>query len=162
MATSIVDMIHCALAVTRTPTSTAPAMMRNQTAPMTVTSRVLSAAFGSNSETVAAPAGGAPATMKMVAETTSAHPAKNPRIGCSARPTHEYAAPALTSARPRYENAHAMPSIGMPHQSKAAGPAIPAAAISTAVVAAIEYAGALPATAMTIEPAAVIPSARSS
>ena len=44
---------------------------------------------GLNRDTVAAPAGSAPATMKIVAETTTAQPERNPRIGCSARPTHE-------------------------------------------------------------------------
>src|SRR5215469_15028646 len=44
-----------------------------------------------------------------------------------------------------------MPSIGIPQYSRAAGPANPTAAIRAAVDPAIVYAGALPATAMTIE-----------
>src|SRR5690242_5145464 len=44
-----------------------------------------------------------------------------------------------------------MPSMGMAQYSRAAGLTSPATPIRAAVVAAIEYAGALPATAMTIE-----------
>src|SRR5919205_1076702 len=44
-----------------------------------------------------------------------------------------------------------MPSIGIALYSSAAGLARPTTLISTAVVAAMEYAGALPATAMTTE-----------
>src|SRR5215472_6728554 len=44
-----------------------------------------------------------------------------------------------------------MPSIGMPQYSSAAGPARPTAPISAAVLPAMVYAGALPATAMTTE-----------
>src|SRR5581483_3410084 len=43
-----------------------------------------------------------------------------------------------------------MPSMGMAHHSSAAGLKSPADAIRVAVVAAMEYAGALPATAMTM------------
>ena len=56
-------------------------------------------------------------------------------------------------------NAHAMPSIGMPHHSSAPGAPRPATPTRVAVVAAMEYAGALPATAITIDPAALTPSA---
>src|SRR5215469_541984 len=44
-----------------------------------------------------------------------------------------------------------MPSIGTPQYSSAAGPARPTAPISAAVLPAMVYAGALPATAMTTE-----------
>jgi hypothetical protein len=82
-------MIHWALAVIRTPTSTHAAMIRNQTAPTPVTRPTLLVLSGLNKETVAAPAGSAPATMKIVADTTRAQPERKPRMGCSARPTHE-------------------------------------------------------------------------
>ena len=52
-------------------------------------SAVLFAAESLNSDSVSEPAGRAPATMKMVAETTSDQPLRNPSEGCSARPTQE-------------------------------------------------------------------------
>ncbi|MNL76770.1 hypothetical protein D3C87_2027880 [compost metagenome] len=89
MPTSITDMIHWARAVTCTPKYTHAAMITNQMAPTPVMSGTLSACDGSNSETVIAPAGRAPATMKIVAEITSAHPDRKPSAGWSARATHE-------------------------------------------------------------------------
>ena len=82
-------MSHCALAVTVTPAMTRPTMTRNHTAPTVVASAVLLARSSLNSERVNSPAGSEPATMKIVAETTSAHPLRKPRAGCSARPTQE-------------------------------------------------------------------------
>jgi hypothetical protein len=52
-------------------------------------SQALLAWSGANSVTVIAPAGRAPATMKIVAEMTSAQPDRKPRMGWRARATHE-------------------------------------------------------------------------
>jgi hypothetical protein len=52
--------------------------------------------------------------------------------------THEYAAPAFASPRPRWENASAMPSLGFAHHSSAAGPASATAPTSSPVLAATE------------------------
>ena len=157
--TSTTDMIHCARSVVCTPKITAAAMTRNQTDPTSVTSRVLFAWSGANRATVIWPAGRAPATMNTVAEITSAQPAKKPRSGCRPRATQEKDAPAWLSTLARWLNANAMPSIGMPHHSSAAGAPTPAAPIRRAVLAAIEYAGALPATAISVEPALETPPA---
>lgn len=88
-ATSSPVMIHCARAVTVTPAMTRPTISRNQTAPTVVARAVLFARSSLNSDRVSCPAGRDPATMKMVAETTSAHPLRKPSDGCSARPTQE-------------------------------------------------------------------------
>lgn len=61
----------------------------NQAAPTTVDRAVLSASFASKRASVIDPAGSEPATMKMVAEITSAHPLMKPRKGCRVRPTQE-------------------------------------------------------------------------
>ena len=74
-------MIHWARAVTVMPAITRPTMTRNQKAPTRVASAVLFAAESLNSESVSEPAGSAPATMKMVAETTSDQPLRNPSDG---------------------------------------------------------------------------------
>jgi hypothetical protein len=132
------DMIHCTRSVVCTPKTTAAAMTRNQTQPTRVTSSVLPARSGQNSETVIWPAGSAPATMKIVAEITSAQPAKKPSQGVIPRATHENDAPACESTRARYVKAKAMPSIGMPHHRSAPGAPTPAAPISRAVLAAME------------------------
>ena len=87
IATSTPDMIHWARAVTRTPAITSATMTRNQTEPTSVTSPVLFAADALNRPSVTSPAGSEPATMKIVAEITSAQPAMKPRPGCSTRPT---------------------------------------------------------------------------
>ena len=50
---------------------------------------MLSARLSSKSASVIDPAGSEPATMKIVAEITSAQPLMKPRKGWSVRPTHE-------------------------------------------------------------------------
>lgn len=64
-------------------------MTTNHAAPTTVESAVLSARLSSNRARVIEPAGSEPATMKIVAEITSAQPLMNPRKGWSVRPTQE-------------------------------------------------------------------------
>src|SRR5215469_7782802 len=82
IATSMPDMIHCALAVTRTPRMTISTITRNQAEPTSVISAVLFDADALNSPSVTCPAGSDPATMKIVAEMTSDQPAMKPRPGC--------------------------------------------------------------------------------
>ena len=82
-------MIHCARAVTVTPAMTRPTITRNHSAPTVVAAPVLFARSSLNSDSVSDPAGSAPATMKIVAETTSDQPDRKPSEGCSARATHE-------------------------------------------------------------------------
>src|SRR5947208_16956466 len=82
--TSMPVMIHCALAVTVTPAITRPTMTRNHRAPTVVAAPVLFARSSLNSDRVREPAGRAPATMKMVAETTRDQPERKPSDGCSA------------------------------------------------------------------------------
>jgi hypothetical protein len=68
---------------------TRPTITRNQSAPTVVARAVLFARSSLNSERVSDPAGRDPATMKMVADTTSDQPLRKPSDGCSARPTQE-------------------------------------------------------------------------
>ena len=83
------DMMICTVTVTVTPAITAATISKKNNAPKMVMSVLFDAHESENKLSTLEPAGKVAITMKMSAETTTDQPEMNPRIGWSARRTHE-------------------------------------------------------------------------
>ena len=88
-ANSTQDMTICTVTVTVTPPATAATINKKKTAPTRVTTGLLDASEFEKRPSRVEPTGMVAMTMKIRADTMSAHPERNPRKGWSARRTHE-------------------------------------------------------------------------